>query len=161
MIIIYNSFISPYLFYCNIIWGNSPKYLIDHIFTLQKRFIRLIFNLKSFDSTQHLFPILKIMTIRNIFTYSSSIFIFKFIHNLLPAYYKTFYDFSSNFKLKTTPKTPTFYLHKTRLTLLKNSIVNTGPRLWDDTIPLSIKNTNSIKKFKLNMKKFIFTFKPP
>ena len=42
LVSLYNSFIYPYLIYCIEIWGSTNNYIINPLYILQKRIIRII-----------------------------------------------------------------------------------------------------------------------
>ena len=58
---LYYSFLYPYISYCNIIWGKSSDQALWPLFKIQKRAIRIIYNLRQRDSTKLAFKQLKIL----------------------------------------------------------------------------------------------------
>ena len=52
---LYNTMILPHISYCIVIWGKCANYLLDRIFILQKRAIRIITNSHFLTSTDRLF----------------------------------------------------------------------------------------------------------
>ena len=161
LITLYNSFILPYLNYGNIIWGNSPAFILNCIEKCQKRFIRIFYNLKPTDHTGNLFASLKILTIKQIFIQTSANFVFKFLHNLLPPYFNSFFKFSNSIQKRQTRNQNVFYIYPTRLKLIQTSIIYMGPKIWNETIPPTLKNITSLFIFKRDLKKFIYNYKPP
>ena len=154
LISLYYTFIYPNLTYGITLWGNSPKSHLNNIILSQKRAVRLICNLKLFESTQASFSKLKIMKIKIIYIYFTSIFVFKFIQNLLPISFKNFYIFSNSVQTTSTRHTTTFYTYKTRLKLISMSLKHTGPKIWT-ILPDSLKSINRLQVFKKSLKHFL------
>ena len=50
--IIYQSLILPYLQYCAIVWANCSSYMLDSVYIVQKRAIRIICDLPQGEPTQ-------------------------------------------------------------------------------------------------------------
>ena len=55
LIKLYNTLILPYISYCTIVWGNCSNSLINKVFILQKRAIRVITSSPSRTSSKPLF----------------------------------------------------------------------------------------------------------
>ena len=49
---LYNSFIYPYLSYCNQVWGCTYSRTLKKLFTLQKLSLRIMFNMKKRESLE-------------------------------------------------------------------------------------------------------------
>ena len=70
LILLYNSLILPYLNYCNINWGSCNKYLLDRIYKLQKRAIRILTQSSFLAHTRPLFLKCKILPIFELYKYN-------------------------------------------------------------------------------------------
>ena len=86
LITLYNSLLNPYFTYCINIWENTFKTHLKRIEILQKKIIRIITFPKHDAHTKllHVFQKLRIMTFKDMYTYFSSMYIYKCINNLLP-----------------------------------------------------------------------------
>ena len=60
---LYFTMILPHIMYCNIIWGNCAKSLLNRIHILQKRAIRIITNSLPQAHTEPLFQKLRLLTV--------------------------------------------------------------------------------------------------
>ena len=80
--LIYNSLVYSILTYVNIIWGNSPITAMKPLVTAQKKIIRTIKYRKRYHPTNNDFYTLKILKIKDINKYFSSIFVYKVINDL-------------------------------------------------------------------------------
>jgi hypothetical protein len=94
---LYYSFLYPYLTYCNIIWGQATTNILYPLFKLQKRAIRIIINLRRYDSTLKASKNLKILRLPDIHTFTILVFMFKYKNDLLPATFNNFYSENSQF----------------------------------------------------------------
>ena len=81
---LYETFIKPYLSYCNIVWGNAPSSYLDCLLKLQKRIVRIIAGEHYRAHTEHLFKDLNIMNVYQLNVYLTCIFVFKHQGNILP-----------------------------------------------------------------------------
>ena len=80
----YYSFMYPYLTYANVIWGNAPATTLWPIYKLQKIALRMITNTRRGNSTQNHCKELRILRLPEIYTFSISIFMYKYLHNMMP-----------------------------------------------------------------------------
>ena len=127
---------------------------LNNIYLSQKRAIRLICNLKPLDHTSESYLNLKIMDIKIIYTYFVSIFVFKFIHNQLPPFFKDFYSLSISIQLTFTIQTSIFYTYKSRPKLISISLKHTGPKIWTK-LPPFLKTINFLPRFKKELHHFL------
>ena len=89
-----NSLLSPYVTYCINIWGNTYKTHLKRIEILQKKIIRIITFSQHDAHTRSLFKKLRIMTFKYLYTYFSSMYIYKCINKLTPPSYYHGYKLS-------------------------------------------------------------------
>ena len=75
---------SPYLNYGILAWGNCNKTLIDKLFIIQKRAIRVVNRVGYLSHTNYLFQKNKILKINDLFLYHVGIFMFRLSLNNLP-----------------------------------------------------------------------------
>lgn len=151
MKLFYYGFIYSYLFYCNLVWGNSPECHLDKLLKCQKRFVRIYYRLKSYEHCSSYFPILKILTIKNIHLYSLSLFTFKFINKKLPPFFDDFFLYHNKNNNIITRQTPVFTLVPARIKLFATSAKLTAPKLWSN-LPISLTNITSFNLFKKKIK---------
>ena len=57
------SLIQPYLNYCNIIWGAADKTILEPLFILQKKAIRIVNRVHYLEHSKPLFESMKTVTI--------------------------------------------------------------------------------------------------
>ena len=66
---LYYSLVYPYLIYCNVLWGGTYSTIIDKLFLLQKKIIRIMFNANYQFHTTPLFFQAKILKVADIHEY--------------------------------------------------------------------------------------------
>lgn len=102
LITLYYTFVYPYFTYCIEVWGSTfPSYLLP-LFRLQKRAIRLIAFLPYNHTTVDTFISLNILNLKNIYIYSVSIFMFKFVNDMLPDIFKSYFKYNHEIHKRVT-----------------------------------------------------------
>ena len=173
--IIYNSLIYPFLLYGIPIWGNANKTLINPIFILQKRAVRIILNKNNYiqtyyrlpgypdsiwlvdtfikESAEPLFKILNLLNIFDIFKIETLKFVYSSINRISPTQFQTYFNFPSYLHQTTGIRNKNLIIPQVRTTTYGlKSIKYTGAYLWNnlhlDNKSLSSKNLfiKSIKK---------------
>ena len=91
---LYYSLIHSHISYGIVIWGSARQSALRHTILLQKRAIRIINNANFNSHTEPLFRSSNIMKITDMFDYQSALFIFDFIHDKLPASFRTTFRFN-------------------------------------------------------------------
>ena len=76
---LYSTMILPHIMYCNIIWGNSAKYLLNRIHILQKRAIRIITNSLPLTHSDPFFKKCKLLNIYDINKFVTSTFMYSYV----------------------------------------------------------------------------------
>ena len=158
LINLYYTFIFPYLTYCNIIWGNAAKVHINRLLVLQKRTLRLIYNVDVRQSSKQLFHNANIMNVYELNIYSICMFMFKHWKGLLPSSFVNV--FKRRFMVHTcnTRSSHTYELILCRTETRKKSISYNGPIVFNKLLKselIDISCINSIYYFKYLMKKHI------
>ena len=86
-LIFYNSYFVSRLTYCANVWGGAlPKYLLERLYTIQKRAIRIVFNVDYKASTYLLFSKNNIFTLEKLLLINRGVYMYKILNNLAPNY---------------------------------------------------------------------------
>ena len=75
---LYYSFIYPYLTYGIVVWGSTCQYILDSLFKLQKRAVRLVTMSTYNTHTANLFRCTNILQVQKVYVFNVMIFMFKF-----------------------------------------------------------------------------------
>ena len=79
--LIYMSLIYSYINYCNLIWGGAYDTVLQPLYILQKKAIRLISNSHYLEHTEPLFKSLELLNIFQIFKLNCLLLVYKCIKN--------------------------------------------------------------------------------
>ena len=122
------------MLYCNITWGQSTQTLLNKIFKLQKRATRTILNKPYKAHTAPLFKELSILNIYSINIYSKCLFMFDYVHGCLPKVFDGMFRYNHNVHNHSTRHNDYFHLPFCRTEMSKNSIVYSGPYVFNKTM---------------------------
>ena len=78
---LYMSLIQPYLNHCNTIWGATDKTIIEPLFRLQKKAIRLVNRAHYLEHTKPIFVSMKILTVYQLHDLNCLAFIYKCLNS--------------------------------------------------------------------------------
>ena len=149
---IYMSLIYSHINYCNLIWGAAEVGIIEPLFILQKKSIRIITKSSYLEHTAPLFESLKLLTVYQVYTLNCSLFMYKCLKcNFYPEF-KTMIHRNSNYYSYNTRHQDLFRIsQRIRLNICQRSFLNTGIVIWNSLDP-DMKLINSISLFKSKMK---------
>ena len=129
---LYYSFIHPYLLYSNITWGNSEGNTLWTVFKIQKIAIRLMGNLRKRDSTSKTYKELKILKLPDLYTLTSTLFMWDYIHHKLPDPFTDFFTTAEHIHNHNTRNRFEIRTPGLATKIGCKFIVKTGPKLWAD-----------------------------
>ena len=89
----YFGHVQPHIDYCSSVWGHCCPTYKKHLSSLQRRAIKIIFNIRLPRGTNidHLFLKLNICPLEKRFIYNDAVLMFKIIHNQSPGYLRILY----------------------------------------------------------------------
>ena len=145
------SLIYSQLNYCNIIWGGAYDTVLEPLFILQKKAIRLISNSHYLEHTAPLFKSLKLLNIYQIFKYNCLLLVHKCTKdNYFPEFKKKLQS-SSSFHSHETRNNNQVRVPLEKLKLCQKSFRYISIKLWND-VNLDIRIINSTITFKKKIK---------
>lgn len=148
---LYNSLILPYISYCNIIWGFCKQHLLNRIFLLQKRAVRIICHKPFLSPSRPLFLKLNILPISLLHDFQLCVFMYSYYHNLLPEIFCNIFQSNNDihrYNTRTSADTRVIYGHSS----FSNSIfLCQGPTIWNK-LPPKLKQCASLNSFKHHLK---------
>ena len=154
LITLYYTFAYPYFTYCNIIWGNAlPTHLL-RLEKIQKKLIRMITSAPYKAHTAPLFLDTKILNIYQINEYMTSMFMYKYNHDLLPNVFKGMFLRGEDVHGYGTRQASALRAPFFKLKMTKSLICYQGPILWNE-ISKSIQSSTTILSFKAQYKRML------
>ena len=145
--VLYHSFVYPYLTYGLEIWGNTFDKYIKLLHLLQKKVVHIIKGIGPRDSTKHLFKELKILCIYKLYKFSVVVFMFRFIKGELPDIFTNMYIFNSDVHNYVTRNVNELKLPLCKLEICQRHIRYTGVKIWN-LVSSSIIHNCSLYTFK-------------
>lgn len=158
ILIFYYSLIYPYIMYCNTVWAATCPTFLNMIFSIQKKFLRMMSLAKRSDSSAPLFRKFKLLSIFNVNIYQTCVFMYKYVHltHQLPSTFQNFFTFSSDRHSYNTRRSEYFHLPYCRTSLCQHTLKYRGPSLWNN-LPPSLQSTSTLSLFKKHLKNFLMS----
>lgn len=139
---LYNSLVKPHLEYGILAWGGVGDSLLKKITIIQKKAVRNIAGRDSRARSNPLFQSLSILKINDIYKYSCSTFMHKYVNQNLPS------SFNGMFQPLSEPnRTKKFVTARPRSKFLEQFPSVHLPKIWND-LSLDLKNTTKLISFK-------------
>ena len=150
---LYMSLIQPYLNYCNLIWGAADKTIIEPLFLLQKKAIRIVNRVPYLEHTKPLFESMKTLTLFQLYDLNCILFIYKCLNSDKYKEFRNKITRNSHFHNYNTRNSSDIRLPGIRLKNIRQSFFYKGIDLWNRL------NTNLIIykpniQFKSNLSSF-------
>lgn len=156
LVMLYNSLILPYITYCNIVWATSSKTKINSIYLLQKKAVRICTDSQYLAHSRPLFHQLKTLTLFDINSLHSLLFIYKYLNNMLPHSFQNFYTLNNAVHSYPTRSSSYIHLVNPKLLIAHKSIRHHGPDLWNP-LPEVIKSSTTLSSFKSKVKTMLLS----
>ena len=151
---LYKSIIYPHLIYCIPVWGRPGSVGVARIQRIQVRALRVITKYEA----NHRAVTDALMNIDSIYKYFTSIKLYRVLNEGQHPYFlnricdvQVNHDHATRFRTNSCLYPPFF-----RLTKGQNSFIYQSIIVWN-SIPLSIRSTDPISKFKKLLRKFLIT----
>jgi hypothetical protein len=153
---LYNTLIFPYLQYCNITWASEYTTLIQGLFVLQKKAIRIVCK-KPWDAhTQPLFKFLHTLKLNDINKHQTSCFMYKAINNQLPHFFKGYFKLNKDVHHYHTRQFQNIHITNARTLKRKFSVKSHGPSVWN-SLPNFLKDKPSFNTFRNSYKEHLLS----
>ena len=147
LLMLYNTLIYPYLVYCNIAWGNASCSLLNSLFVLQKRAVRICSGSSYRSSSSPLYYKLRLLKLADINSFQTLLFMYKIKFKLVPHSCMHFASINSASRVHITRRLSYFTRIKFRTNIRSRSLSVQGPKLWD-LLPSDLQSENSLGSFK-------------
>ena len=143
----YKSYVMPHFDFCSCVWGTSTD--LPKLQKLQRRAIRLIFNLEKSDSTTKYREDLFLMPLKERNEFRIATMMYKAMNNLTPRYITNLFKYINSVHDRTTRSSVKRNLYVPRATLhaFKNSFAVRGAQVWNN-LSLEIRSSKTLNEFK-------------
>ena len=153
--LLYNALILPHMSYCNIIWGCAKQTVLDPLYKLQKKVVRIITGSKYAEHTSPLFIKLNRLKVMDIHKVQALIFILKsllyvkfpYMHSFLSPFFKRITFSHVHFIYGTRKCVYDLVGPFCRTDIRFNSIYCFGPGLWT-SLPSSTRESLNLSNCK-------------
>ena len=143
--LLYCSLMLPHLSYCVEVWGNNYKTLIQPIFILQKKAIRIVSHSDYYTPTNPLFIQLHTLKLQDLVELNTAIIMYKAKNDLLPTCIQQL--FHSRQSLYNLRGVAIFKGTNVRINSKERCVSVRGVKLWN-SLDDHLKNSTSLKVFK-------------
>ena len=145
------------LTYCTNVWGGAlPKYFLERLYKIQKRAIRIVFNVNYKASTSLLFSKNNIFTLDKLLLFNRGVYMYKILNNLAPNYLYDIFSKCTNVGGKNLRSCShkNLILPGIKLETGRKAFSYCGANMWN-SLPPSIRNVNTLYVFKYKLKNFL------
>ena len=145
------SLIYSYINYCNLIWGGAYDIVLQPLYILQKKAIRLISNSHYLEHTEPLFKSLELLNIYQIFKLNCLLLVYKCTKNNYFLEFKNKLHVNSSIHSYNTRINTLLRLPSDKQTLIRKSYICKSIELWN-AVNADNRNANSVVVFKKKIK---------
>ena len=151
MIPLYHSFVFPYIYYCNLAWGNAADTTLWPIYKNQKIALRIISNTPRRDSTIDFCRNHQIFRLPQIHQNAIGLFMYKLKNNLLPSIFSDFFSTNQDNHTHNTRNATNLRNRLSKTQVGAKFVTNTGVNFWNN-LEISVTTTLKIGSFKKLLK---------
>ena len=158
LISLYYSIAYPYFIYCNHVWGNNYKTVLEKLMLVQKKIIRIITCSPYRAHTEPLFVANQLLTVYDINVYTVGIFMYNTITSDEPTLFTSFFIQNDDVHEHATRTAQNLHLPPWRINIRKFNIRYNGAIVWN-SLPAYIKQSQSLMIFKRVFRKYLIDLK--
>ena len=154
---LYFCLIYPHLIYCNILWGCAANSILNELFFLQKRAVRIICKCGYLTHSDPLFKNLGLLKVSDLYKHCCALFAYKFKNNYLPSVCDSLLSInirSNNDMSYNLRAVNEFTIPFARTSIRERCITIRGAKIWS-SLDEDIKNSLSISIFKEKLAKLL------
>ena len=129
---LYFSFIYPHLSFCIEVWGSASNYILEPLFKLQKKAIRIITSSPFKAHTGPLFEMLRLLKLCDIYKYHLNIFMFKIFRRISPSVVMSMFVLNCDVHNLNTRQAQLFHVPYSNSEIFKKSVRYAGVRLFNE-----------------------------
>jgi hypothetical protein len=155
LIVLYNTFIQPYLTYCIELWGSANETYLLPLIKIQKKAIRIISSVPPRTHTEPLFFKCKILNLKKLYQYMTAILMFKHHKRQLPEVCSNLFTSNHEIHSYNTRQRTLLHVPISNSASQMKTIRFMGVQLWNNLSALNIPVNFSIHTFKKHLKKHL------
>jgi hypothetical protein len=146
---LYCTIILPHLMYCSEIWGHNYQNVLNPLFVLQKKAVRIIGGASHYyrDHTRPLFLKYNLLNLYDIISYKSMCFMYKIKFKKFPINLQNLFVTTEDRHNHKTRQVGGFALKSCRTSQKSFCLSLRGPKIWNN-LPDYIKSSLTINSFK-------------
>ena len=149
---VYHTLLYPSIIYCNTVWAPVPPSKLKPLVVAHKRAVRILAGKPRYEHTNNLFIETKLLKLKEINIYFSTLFVYKCLNNIIQ---NKFYTFRTNIRY-TFREHSLLEVPHVRSNQSQTCITYCGAKIWNQ-LPLSLRTVPSLTSFKLNLKKYLLS----
>lgn len=151
---IYNALIKPNINYLIEVWGSTFKTTLQNLQTAQNKCIKVLFNYGYFTPTSKVYKNTKLMNIKQLYTFNICVLIHKILNNKIHS--EITFPKNNEIQKILLRNRDHIVLSKPRTNYGKSSVLFEGAQIYNK-LPKTIKQAQSIARFKKDLKDYVFT----
>ena len=129
---IYMSLIYSHLNYCNLIWGSAEDGIVEPLFKLQKKAIRIITRSSYLEHTAPLFNSLALLRLKEIYDLNCTLFMYKCLNcQYFPEFKNRIQRNSEYHQYNTRGRNSLRNVEILRLRICQRSFLDYGKNIWN------------------------------
>ena len=158
---IYHALVESHLQYCNMIWGNADRRILEPYVKLQNKLIRIICFIAKDDNIdiEQFYKNVGVLKLVQLNKLTTAKFMYKYKNCLLPNdnFVNFFKTSSSNqrYPLRNR-RNQDFQCEWGKSNFAMKKLQYAGVQIWNSILP-EIRNVNSLREFKTKFKRFLVT----
>jgi hypothetical protein len=153
-LVIYKSIILPHFDFCASVLYLMDKTKVGVLQKLQNRGMRIILKCNKYTPIRLMLSTLQWMSVEQRLYYMSMIFMFKMVHNMLPAYFKCLIKFNCQVHRYSTRDKLDLNITKVMLSRTMNSIFYKGMKEYNE-LPMNLKILGNVGEFKRQLSRYM------
>ena len=153
---LYNSLILPYVSYCIDVWGKAYDTHLKHVMVLQNKAVRVIAGVPPRTNADNLYLELDVLSVKKIFVYAISIFMYKYMNGMLPELFRDMFTPISDIHSYDTrqAKNKKLFVSFKSTSRGQQSVTYIGPHVWNFILS-KINPICSIGSFKKHIRQLL------
>ena len=155
MVLLYYSFIYPFLIYCNQVWGNTYKTNLNKLQVLQNRAVRIITGSSPRSNVNAMYDKAGLMKVNEINNFLTGMFTYRYHHKQLPYLFDDFFTYNYEIHEYETRNAYGIHIPQCRTSLSQFGIRYRGAIVWNRIFKAKINQNTSELSFKTMLKKCI------